>query len=252
MADANLDALRSSVDRLRNLTNALDDGELARGAYPSEWSIADVLSHLGSGAVITTRRLDDALAGRDTPDDFAPAIWDEWNAKQPAAQRDDVLAADATLVARLQSVTTEQRDEFTSAMGPITLDFDQFVGIRLNEHALHTWDIEIVDDPAATIPSQTASHVVDNLELIAQFSATPTGDTVTLTVATIDPDRRFMIELTANSVTFGPSSGTTPTDLQLTAEALVRLVYGRLDTHHMSGRDHDATLDILREVFPGP
>ena len=34
-------------------------------AYPSEWTIADVLSHVGSGAVIMQRRLDDSLAGRD-------------------------------------------------------------------------------------------------------------------------------------------------------------------------------------------
>ena len=58
MADTPLDALSFSVDRLRDLTNALNDRELTRGAYPSEWSIADVLSHLGSGAVITSRRLD--------------------------------------------------------------------------------------------------------------------------------------------------------------------------------------------------
>ncbi len=252
MADTPLDALSFSVDRLRDLTNALNDRELTRGAYPSEWSIADVLSHLGSGAVITRRRLDDTLAGRDTPDDYAPAIWDEWNAKQPAAQRDDALAADAALIARLQSVTAEQRNAFASAMGPITLDFDQFVAMRLNEHALHTWDIETVDNPTATIPTQTASLVVDNLELIAQFTANPTADTGTYTVATVNPDRRFTIELTPDSVTFDPATGRPPADLQLTAEAFVRLVYGRLDTHHTPNKGHHATLDLLREVFPGP
>ena len=37
----------------------LDDDALVRPAYPSEWSIADVLSHIGSGAVIFGRILDD-------------------------------------------------------------------------------------------------------------------------------------------------------------------------------------------------
>ena len=140
------------------------------GVRCSNFTIADVLSHLGSGAVITRRRLDDTLAGRDTPDDYAPAIWDEWNAKQPAAQRDDALAADAALIARLQSVTAEQRNAFASAMGPITLDFDQFVAMRLNEHALHTWDIETDDNPTATTPTQPASRVADNHQLIAQHT----------------------------------------------------------------------------------
>ncbi|MFC7725471.1 maleylpyruvate isomerase N-terminal domain-containing protein [Nocardioides sp. GCM10028917] len=52
-----LEALRGSIDRLRELADRFDDDTLTQPAYPSEWSVADVLSHLGSGAVITTRRL---------------------------------------------------------------------------------------------------------------------------------------------------------------------------------------------------
>ena len=37
---------------------------------------------------------EDVRAGRETPDDFAPSVWDEWNAKTPRAQADDALAAD--------------------------------------------------------------------------------------------------------------------------------------------------------------
>ena len=91
-------------------------------------------------------------------------------------------------------------------MGPLTLDFAQFVAMRLNEHAFHTWDIEVATDPTATIPRQAAELVVDNLDLIARFTATPTGDTTTITVATTDPARRFLVELTPESVTFGPSN----------------------------------------------
>lgn len=77
MADAHLTALRSSVARLHDLAAGLDEEELTGRAYPSEWSVADVLSHLGSGAVITRRRLDDTLTGSETPDDFAPVVWDD-------------------------------------------------------------------------------------------------------------------------------------------------------------------------------
>ena len=147
-----LSPLRASVDRLRQLVATLDDTDLRRPAYPTEWTIADVLSHLGSGAVITERRHQDALAGHDTPDDFAPAVWDAWNAEDPSAQRDDALAADAALLDRLEATTTEERDRFATAMGPMTFGFDQFVGMRLNEHALHTWDIHVITDPTALCP----------------------------------------------------------------------------------------------------
>jgi hypothetical protein len=49
------------------------------------------------------------------------------------------------------------------SMGPMEWGFTEFVGMRLNEHAFHTWDIEVVDDPEATLPAQVAALVVDNL-----------------------------------------------------------------------------------------
>ena len=167
---AHVDALRSSVDRLRDLAEAMSEEELTAGAYPAEWTVAQVLSHLGSGAVIMQRRLEDALAGRDTPDDFAPGVRDIWNAKSSVAQRDDALAADAVLLARIEAVPPSERKGFASAMGPMTLDFAQFVGMRLNEHAFHSWDIEVVADPAATIPVPVAALVVDDLEVVARFT----------------------------------------------------------------------------------
>src|SRR3954468_19389144 len=101
---AHVDALRSSVERLHDLAEARSEEDLTSGAYPAEWTVAQVLSHLGSGAVIMQRRLEDALAGQDTPDDFAPGVWSSWNAKRPVAQRDDALVADAALLAPRCSV----------------------------------------------------------------------------------------------------------------------------------------------------
>jgi len=251
VADAQVAALRSSVARLREVVSRLEDADLTRRAYPTEWTIADVLSHLGSGAIITQRRLEDVLAGVATPDDFAPGVWDEWNAKTPVAQRDDALAADAALLARIEAVTSEEAGARTFAMGPMTLDFTGFVGMRLNEHALHVWDIEVVDDPAATLPRQSAEVVVDNLGLVARFTGRPTGDTTTITVATTDPRRVFTVALEPDAVTFGPGSDAGSADIELPAEAFVRLLYGRLDPEHTPPGEPGAALDVLRRVFPG-
>jgi uncharacterized protein (TIGR03083 family) len=231
MADARVEALRSSVARLGGLASTMADADLTRPAYPADWKIADVLSHIGSGAIIMLRRLEDTLAGTDTPDD---------------------LAADAALLERIDRVTDRERDRFSMGMGPMSLDFDAFVGMRLNEHAFHTWDIEVVVDPAATIPEPVAAVVVDNLEMIARYTAKPSGDTATITVATTKPPRRFTVALTPESVTFTPTTAEAAADLDLTAEAFARLVYGRLDPRHTPRNDDDPGLDKLRRVFPGP
>src|SRR4051812_39634394 len=170
-AQAQIDALRSSVHRLRDLAAPLTEQQLTGAAYPSEWTVAQVLSHLGSGAVITQRRLEDALAGQDTPDTFAPSVWDRWNAKSPVAQRDDSLAADAALLARLEALAPDDRARFGSAMGPMTLDFAQFVGMRLSEHAFHTWD---VGSPATRRrPSRRRSPLSSSITWISSLASPP-------------------------------------------------------------------------------
>jgi uncharacterized protein (TIGR03083 family) len=252
MAEAHVDALGSSVARLRDIASRISEADLTGRAYPTEWSIADVLSHIGSGAVIMQRRLEDSLAGRPTPDDFAPGVWDTWNAKTPGAQRDDGLVADAALLARIEAATPEERSGFEMSMGPMTLGFTEFVAMRLNEHAFHTWDIEVAGDPTAAIPQQVAALVIDNLELVGRYTAKPTRDTTTITVVTTEPQRGFTIDLNRDSVTFAPSSAHAGADLELPAEAFARLVYGRLDPEHSPRGEHGPALDLLRRVFPGP
>ena len=252
MAEAHLDALRSSVSHLRNVVSTVSEADLTSRAYPSEWNIAHVLSHLGSGAVISLRRFDDTLAGLTTPDHHAPEVWDTWNAKTPVAQRDDCLAADAALLTRLEGATLEQRSGYAMSMGPMTFGFTDFVAMRLNEHAFHTWDVEVVRDPEATIPSHVAELVVDNLELVARFTAKPTGDTTIITVVTSAPQRGFTVHLTPDTVTMGTDATAVSADLELPAEAFARLVYGRLDPAHTPPGEHGPALDLLRGVFPGP
>jgi uncharacterized protein (TIGR03083 family) len=251
--EAHVRALDSSVRRLRTIAERLSEDDLVAGAYPNEWSCADVLSHLGSAAVITQRRLEDTLAGRETPDDHAPGVWAEWNAKTPVEKRRDALAADAGLLARLEEVTLEQRDVVSFTMGPMSLTFTDFVAMRLNEHAFHTWDIEVTGNDQATLSEEAAELVIDNLDLVAKFTAKPTGDTRTVTVVTSDPARGFTIDLAPDGVTFQPANARpADPDLELPAEALARLVYGRLDPAHTPVSLDSEVIDLLRRVFPGP
>ena len=58
--------LDASAQRLVDQVEQLTPAQLRQQAYPSEWTVADVLSHLGSGATIMRLRLDgdvDAAGG---------------------------------------------------------------------------------------------------------------------------------------------------------------------------------------------
>ena len=252
-AGTTLALLRSSVARLRRIVVPLDDATLERPAYPSEWSIAQVLSHLGSGAEIMQRRLDDTESGRETPESFAPSVWDEWNTKSPRAQADDALATDAALLARLEVVATSGADELEFHLGPLTMDFATFVGLRVNEHTMHTWDVEVALEPDAPLPAEAVPFVIDHLDLIARYTSRPMGGQRVVRVETTDPARRFVVELAGDAVAFA-TGGDGPADLALPAEAWARLVYGRLDADHTpaTARDPEAALDVLRRVYPGP
>jgi uncharacterized protein (TIGR03083 family) len=247
-----LAALHLSSDRLRRIVEPVDDATLSAPAYPTEWTIAQVLSHLGSAAVIHRRRLDDSLAGRNFPDGFPPAVWDEWNAKSPRAQADDGLAADAALLARLDAVTADEQDGLRLSIGPLDVDFAEFVGLRLNEHTVHTWDVEVAIDPAATIPVTLAAFVVDSLGLIVRYTARAAEDQVVV-VRTEEPERTFALRLSPDGSSLEPAPADRPPDLELPAEAFVRLLYGRLDRNHTpAGAGDEPLLATLRQAFPGP
>lgn len=248
-----LDALRNSGARLAGLVERLTADELRQPAYPSEWTIADVMSHLGSGAVISRLRVDSALDGGDVGSAVIRPIWDEWNAKDPADQAADGLQADRALISRLGTVTDDEQARFRVSLGgSFELDWDQFVGLRLNEHALHTWDIAVALDATATIPGDAAEFVVDNLALISGFAGKPTGADRAFTVRTSAPTRDFEIRLLPESVTLAATDLAAAPDLELPAEALIRLVYGRLDPDHTPPVvGSPSVLDELRRVFPG-
>jgi uncharacterized protein (TIGR03083 family) len=250
-ANRQLLVLAESASRLVDLVERLGPDDLRRSAYPTEWTVADVLSHLGSGAVITRERLDAALEGTEQASDAATSVWDEWNAKSPEDQAAGVLAADRALLERLAALGGEDRRRFRTAMGPLELDFVTFLGFRVHEHVVHTWDVDVTFDPAATLASAAAAVIFETLGVIAGFAGKPTGTARTITVDTTAPTRSFDVVSGDDGVTLTAGGPGAP-DLELPAEAFVRLVYGRLDPDHTPPvRGDAAVLDELRRTFPG-
>jgi uncharacterized protein (TIGR03083 family) len=205
------------------------------------------MSHLGSGAVISEGRLEQAFGG---PEVEAQPIWDEWNAKDADAMVQDALAANQALLDRIDALSDDERSQLEVDFGPMRIGYDQFLAFRLNEQAVHTWDIEVAADPTAALQADAVPVVLDALPMMAGFAGKPTGSVRDIVVTTSFPDRTFLVALGEEGVTVSDTDA--PADLTLPAEALVRLVYGRLDPDHTPAFEGDgADLDELRKAFPG-
>jgi uncharacterized protein (TIGR03083 family) len=253
-----IEALRHSHERLRALMEPLDADQIQAPSYATEWSIAQVLSHLGSQAEIFGLFLDAGLTGQDPPgrEEFLP-IWDSWNARTPQAQTADALRADQATLERFESLTDDQRARLRLSAFGMDLDVTALARMRLSEHAIHTWDVAVALDPAATVAPDAVELLIDTLGPLAGRSAEPDGKPRRLSVVTSDPERRFTLE-TGDAVTLTPAadsdadSGQDAAELRLPAEALVRLLYGRLDAAHTPQVEAiGIDLDELRALFPG-
>ncbi len=253
-----IDALRRSHDALRANVEPLAEDRLRQRSYCSDWSIAQVLSHLGSGAEIFGLFLDAGLAGAEPPGpDSFPPIWQAWNERGPQAQATDALAADEALVKRLESLSPAERDRIRLQLFGMDLDVTGLAKLRLGEHAMHSWDVAVALDPSAPVAAESVDLLVDNLGPLIGRAGHPADQPQTVHVSTSSPDRQFVLE-TGEPVRMEPGSADAsagdaarPT-LRLPAEALIRLVYGRLDAAHTPQVEATGVdLDALRQVFPG-
>jgi uncharacterized protein (TIGR03083 family) len=248
-------AARASHDRLAALVAGLDAGQLRQQSYDNEWTIADVLSHLGSGAEIFAKVTEAGANGGEPPsaEEFKP-VWETWNARSPEDQAAGSVTANEALVKQIESLTPAQRAAFSVAMfGPAPMDLAGLLGMRLSEHAVHAWDIAVALDPAARVAPDAVALLVDGLPMFAGFAARKAPAPVAIAVTTTGPERRFTLDPgTGDAVTLRPAEpgDAASASLTLPAEAFLRLVYGRLDDDAeltMSG----VTLNELKSVFPG-
>ncbi len=247
-------ALRRSQDHLTALVAGLDGPGLRRRSYSSDWSIAQVLSHLGSQAEIFGLLLEAGLSGGEAPaPDAFPPIWDAWNARSPEDQARDSIAANEGFVRRLEALDAAELDCLHLSAFGMDLDAAAFLRLRLPEQAIHSWDIAVVLDPAATVAHDAVELLIDGLAPMVGRVGKPTPTPMTLRVTTTDPERGFA--LVTDGVRLEPwSERAHDGEVILSAEELLRLVYGRLDSAHAASLRLDASpmsLDYLRAVFTG-
>jgi uncharacterized protein (TIGR03083 family) len=249
-----LRALRASQQRLNVLVTSLDDADLERRTSDDGWSVAEVLGHLGSQSEIFTLFIDAGLSGAEPPsnESFGP-IWEVWNAKTSRAKATDALAADAALLGQMESLGEERMARFELKIFGMELDAAKLLAMRLSEHALHSWDIEVVFDNDAVLSPDAIEILIDGLGTLASRAGRPESEPQSVSIVTSSPPRHFILE--TGVVSLEPREGVPSTPrIELSAEALIRLVYGRLDDRHLGHPTPMATgiaLSRLRAVFPG-
>ena len=258
ISDRTILALRSTHDELAAVVAGLSDEELTGHSGASDWSLAQVLSHLGNGAEISLATLRSAVSSSPGPgQDLNQAVWDRWNALTPRDQAAGFLVADEEVIGALEALTAEQSRTLRIEVGfmPAPLTLATYTGMRLNETAQHSWDVRVALDPGAAISGQTAALLAEHfstdlsfllgfigkadalahpalVDLLGSGFALDIADTVSVTTSALRPTATFT----------GP------------LEAAVRLIAGRLTTKHTPDDVEvtgNITLDDLRRVFPG-
>jgi uncharacterized protein (TIGR03083 family) len=250
--------LRKSHERLASEVEPLTVEQLRGPSYCSAWNVAQVLSHLGSGAEIGLTLFLPAALGQAEPasPDALGQVWDAWNAKSPDAQAADCLTADENYVRALEELSDDDLARIRLPFLGMTLDGAGLVRLRLGEHAMHTWDVAVAADPGATVAPDAAALLTDNVPgfLAPRLGRAP-DVAFRIHIRTTDPDRDYLlIAADAVSMPDWPRDGAgADGEVRMPAEALLRLAYGRLDPGHTPAEveGDPADLDRLRRVFPG-
>lgn len=249
--------LRGSHDRLEGVVRPLSPDQVRGMSYCTEWTIAQVLSHLGSGAEISQLRLEAALGdAAPPPQEVYQKIWDTWNAKSPDAMVADALVADSGQIDALERASDDELAGIRVPMFGMELDAARLIGLRLSEHALHTWDVEVSIDKAAAVAPEPVSLLIDNVPMFAGFARGPSqAEPLSVRIITTAPHRDYVLTAAeAVRMTEWTGDGAAPSEtVRMPAEALLRLVSGRLDPEHTPSdvTATPATLAALRDLFPG-
>ncbi len=252
-------ALRHSHERLVHLVTPLTPEQIRAQSYCRDWTVAQLLSHLGSGAEIALMMLPVAL-GRSEPvsRDAFPPVWDRWNAMSPDDQAAAAVITDAEYVRMLEQLSDDDLAGISFPLFGMDLDAVGLIRLRVGEHALHTWDVAVTADPAAVVSPEAVSLLIDNVpQFLAPRLGKPQEKPVRARIRTSQPDRDYL--LTADEAVQmtdwadRDDVGDGAADITMPAEALLRLAYGRLDPAHTPAdvTADPADLDRLRAIFPG-
>lgn len=254
LIDRTIAALRTNHNVLGSLVPGLNEAELTGPSGASEWTIAQALSHLGSGAEISVKPIA-AAAGVPVEAEDNESVWARWDAASPLEQAAGFVERDAAYLDVVEALTDEQRASLRIDLGflPEPVSLGVALGMRLNEVAAHAWDVRVGLDPEARLDPESAAVLLElyagPLGFVLGFGTKP--DRVSDEVRLAVPGGGIVV---ADEVTVTTDLADPTATFHGPAEAVVRLLTGRLkpeftpDGVEVTG---NVALDDLRKVFLG-
>lgn len=259
-ADGPIAALRAGHEELTSFAAQLSAHDLERLSAADEWTVAQVLSHLGSSAEIGLATLDAALAGSAAPGaGFNEQVWDRWNHMTAQEQAESFSRTNDALVSRYEGLDEATRNELTIDLGflPDPLDVAASAALRLGEFTYHTWDVQVVFDPSAVLAPGAVEYLFQPLNMLIGFLGNTevlNGKQASLAVLTDRHELSLGLQL-EDAVALTDAPAHHDGVLQIPAEAMLRLTVGRLSPEHTPAgtrlSSDIVSLDELRKVFPG-
>jgi hypothetical protein len=180
-------ALRRSHDDLVRFVDDFDERLLETGSGAADWTVAQVLGHLGSGAEIAYGTLRAALAGGPAPDrETLVPIWERWNALLPL----DALAAfrqsDERLVAEYEGLDEATLDDLRIDLGflPAPIDVATAASVTPAQHtkASRSMSPEHAVEPSPPVagcsPAGTPALPLSSAQVIVSWKTRPLARSV--------------------------------------------------------------------------
>lgn len=254
LVDRTITELRAVHDQLAAVVAGLTEAQLTGPSGAADWTVADVLSHVGSGAEIGRYPLVAAATGEPVDAPVNQDVWDRWNAMAPADRAAAFVETSELLVATLEGFSPEQRESIRVELGflPEPVPLATLLGMRLNELALHAWDARVGVDPAAALSEESAAllaqHFSSTMNFMLGFVGKPEG---------IGPARVGLADYTIaidDAVRLEAGATDTTATFEGPLEAGIRLLGGRLTPEHTPegvAVTGNVSLDELRTTFPG-
>lgn len=273
MANANeptfqevVSALKREYTTLANDIDAQPSSFVEQDSFCTNWKNYQVISHLGSGSELFQKTLETALDGKEAVgDETRKAVWGYFDGLAPQAVYPEFKDRLGKLFAYLDALPAEKQDAIVPTFAG-ALPLPKALLTRLNEVALHVWDIQVKQDPALVLNEDSARlllpMVIDRLPNRAKKDGLDTlgGKALAFDIQNGTP-HQFTLSPgdERGSVENGLASDAAVT-VQMSSEGFQRLVSGRLPIAQAvsSGQARLSSADgnteqasALNEIFPG-